>query len=107
MYLIFLFQEAHIAGGKITRTAVRSTAVDFSYPYFETPVGIVSRKPLPLPKYRAIMWPFQIELWIAVFFALMLMGPLYWIFLRLGPKGPVYSIDDAVFDVAKCIVMQG
>jgi hypothetical protein len=107
MYLIFLFQEAHIAGGKITRTAVRSTAVDFSYPYFETPVGIVSRKPLPLPKYMAIMWPFQIELWIAVFFALMLMGPLYWIFLRLGPKGPVYSIDDAVFDVAKCIVMQG
>jgi hypothetical protein len=107
MYPLFLFQEGHIAGGEITRTAVRLTAVDFSYPYFETPIGIISRKPLPLPKYMAIMWPFQIEVWIAAFFALVLMGPVYWIFLQLGPKGPVYSIGDAVFDVGKCLVMQG
>jgi hypothetical protein len=103
----FSFQEGHIAAAEITRTAVRMAAVSFSHPYFAAPIGIISRKPHPLPKFLAIMWPFQYEVWLAVLFALLLMGPVYWIFLQVGPKGPVSSIDDAMVDVLKCLVMQG
>jgi thiol:disulfide interchange protein len=67
---------------------------------------MISKKPFPLSKYMAIVWPFQTEVWIFVLLALLLMGPTYWIFLRIGPQIMVSSIDDAVLDVVKCIIMQ-
>jgi thiol:disulfide interchange protein len=54
----------------------------------------------------AILWPFETEVWIAALIALLLMGPTYWIFLQYGTQYVVVSIEDAVFDVVKCIIMQ-
>lgn len=70
--------ECDMAAGAITITAVRGTAVDFSYPYDEDKIGFVARKPSPLPKYQALMWPFQMDVWLSVAAAMAVFWPLYW-----------------------------
>jgi hypothetical protein len=55
----------------------------------------------------AIVRPFEMEVWLAVLIAILLMGPTYWTFLQHGPEDVVTSMNDAVLDVVKCIVTQG
>ncbi len=105
-----------MAMGWITRTGVRATAVDFAYPYFVSPVGLISRyfvfvnttlpqipcniwlfrKPTPLPKYTAIVWPFSPEVWISVGVSLEAFVIIYWAFSLIGPVG--YGIDFDFWD---------
>lgn len=75
-------QEAFLAGGAITITEGRGSAVDFSYPYFETKIGFTCQKPSPLPKYQAIFWPFQLDLWIVLILALALFSLFYGVLVR-------------------------
>ncbi len=106
--------------GWITRTGVRATAVDFAYPYFVSPVGLISRcfvltphcnrynlclfrKPTPLPKYTAILWPFSSEVWISVGVSLGAFVFIYWAFSLLGPVG--YGIDFGFGDSCSQAIM--
>ncbi len=73
--------------GHITRTAIRSSAVDFSYPYFTTKVDMLTIKPVPLPKYLAIIWPYQPFVWASLAATVMFMGPVYWAFSKFGRIG--------------------
>ena len=79
-------QEGHMAMGQISITAIRETAVDFTYPYFMTNIGIVSKKPMPLPKYLAILWPFKPAVWLAMAIALVMSGPTYWMLSKICKK---------------------
>ncbi len=115
--------------GSITRTAIRSTAVDFSYPYFVTSIGLLSKKPGPLPKYGAVLWPFQTELWMGLGtdpiwpisysvrirkkmfkgIALIACCPINWLFARPRPGGldPDVSLGYASWQVLATLLTQG
>ncbi len=51
---ISIFQKVDIAIGAITVTWLRSTAVDFSVPYFEAGVGFLANIPRKLSKWAAL-----------------------------------------------------
>ena len=88
---LHVLQEAALAGGAITMTTGRGSAVDFSYPYFETKIGFLSQKPGFLPKYLAILWPFEAYLWIALLIALIGFSIFYWTVIRFIVKDPLTS----------------
>ena len=69
--------------GEITKTAIRETAVDFSYPYFMTRVGFFTKKPHPVSKLKAILWPFHVYLWICLSVTISIVCIVYWSFAKL------------------------
>ena len=97
-----------MAMGQITRTAVRATAVDFSYPYFVAMMGIVSKKPFPLPKYMAILWPFETDVWVFLICTLAASGLLDWTFSKLRSRGrrEKVSFGMAYFHAYQILFMQ-
>ena len=66
--------------GKITLTTLRDTAVDFSYPYFFDRLGFISKKPSPISKLTAILWPYQDIVWITIVAAVPFFSVIYWMF---------------------------
>ena len=76
-----------MAMGGIARSTARETAVDFSYPSFTTKIDFVTKKPQPLPKFHAVWWPFNNDLWISVFMSLVLFSMGYWCFSKLDKEG--------------------
>ena len=91
------FKETFLAGGAITITQGRGTAVDFAYPYFETRLGIISQKPSPLPRYQAIFWPFSFETWIVLLITVILFSVFYWVLIKHILK------DDTLHYPAFCV----
>ena len=85
--LNIFMQEADLAMGAITHTQIRDTAVDFSFPYFFTGIGFYSKKPYRHSKFLAILWPFDIYLWLALIAAVPTTAAVYWIFALLHYKG--------------------
>ncbi len=67
------------------------------------------RKPSPLPKYTAIVWPFTPELWASVVVSAAAFVLIYWAFSILGPFG--YGIDfhfgDSCWHVALVLLSKG
>lgn len=106
-----IFKECEMAIGHITRTAERDTAVDFTYPYFVTMVGIISKKPKLLPKYMAILWPFHFKVWLCLVLSLMLGLVAYLMLLAVGSLalGDKSNLIDTtiVLKILSPIVMQG
>ena len=98
-----------MAMGAITQTPVRDTAVDFSYPYFFTGIGFLSKKPYPLSKFMAIVWPFDMHLWIALIVAVPATAAVYWIFAMLQCSDEIenISIGTSVSQVLQILVYQG
>ncbi len=41
---------------------------------------MLCRKPSPLPKYLAILWPFENEVWMGLVLVIVFSGPVYWFF---------------------------
>jgi hypothetical protein len=109
----FFYQDVHMAMGTITRMADRDRAVDFTYPYFVSMVGIISLKPKLLPKHMAILWPFQKEIWMCLVLSLVVGVVAYWMLSVLGSMalGEKDSIDDdlsvIIFRIASPLVGQG
>ena len=98
----FFCQETFFAGGAITITQGRGSAVDFAYPYFETRLGIISQKPPPLPRYQAIFWPFDLDLWIALLITVVMFTPFFWVLVRLilkdsAMRNPALSVFETLF----------
>ncbi len=86
-YKSILIQVVTMAAGMITRTGLRATAVDFSSAVFFSGTGLVSRKPGPLPKYLAILWPYTTVMWLVIVIAVVVTIIVYWAFSKLGPSG--------------------
>ena len=95
--------------GAITQTPIRDTAVDFSSPYFFTGIGFYSRKPYPLSKSMAIVWPFDMYLWIAIIVAVPASATIYWIFAMLQCKDGKESISfgTSLSQILQILVYQG
>ena len=98
-----------MAMGAITRTSLRDTAVDFSYPYFITRVGFVTRKPTPLPKVMAILWPYRLNVWATFAVTLVVFNLVNWIFSRIYKKGfnPTFNLGKIVLQVSQLTAIKG
>ena len=59
-------QEADIAAAAVTITADRETVVDFSFPYWEEPSGILIRRPGEGSKLLTLLKPLQWSVWATV-----------------------------------------
>ena len=95
--------------GEITKTAIRETAVDFSYPYFMTRVGFFTKKPLPLSKLNAILWPFHEYLWICLSGTIPIFCLVYWFFskFRFGMgKFQKLTLGESVTHVMEVFIRQ-
>ena len=82
-----MIQVADLAIGSITITAARSEAVDFSIPYSEEKIGLVSQIPFALPKWKAMFWPFEYSLWLAIVLSFLLFGTFYHLYLSMTNDG--------------------
>ena len=93
--------------GSITHSATRDTAVDFSYPYFYTGIGYYCLKPYPLSKFMAVLWPFDIYLWIALIAAVPTTAAVHWLFSMFHFKDGIksVSIGASLFQVLKVLVI--
>ena len=98
-----------MAMGAITRTSLRDTAVDFSYPYFTERTGFMTRKPSPLPKVMAILRPYKIKVWTAFAIALVAFNIVYWMVCRIYNKGfsPSFNLGKIILQVCQLTVTKG
>ena len=95
--------------GKITLTPLRDTAVDFSYPYFFDRLGFISKKPSPISKLTAILWPYQNIVWITIAAAVPFFSFIYWMFSKIQQDGRRSELSFGVVlqEVSQMLVMQG
>ena len=95
--------------GKITLTPLRDTAVDFSYPYFFDRLGFISKKPSPISKLTAILWPYQDIVWITIVAAVPFFSLIYWMFSKIQQDGRRSELSFGVVlqEVSQMLVMQG
>ena len=98
-----------MAMGAITRTTIRDTAVDFSYPYFITRVGFITKKPSQIPNVKAILSPFGIIVWITLAVSLPAFAMIYLTFSKIDKDGftPNFNLGKAIMQVSQMLVMQG
>ena len=102
----FHIKEADLAMGDITRTSIRETAVDFSFPYFVTRVGYFTRKPYPLPRIMSILWPFKEFLWLCLAVTLPIFSVTYWIMSKFQPGHQNLVLQDLVTHVMMIFLYQ-
>ena len=95
--------------GIITLTPQRDTAVDFSYPYFFNRLGFISKKPGPLSKLMAILWPYQTFVWITMAVSVPFFSLIFWTFLNLQNEGRGKKLAFGIVlqEVSQMLVMQG
>ena len=95
--------------GSITLTPLRDTAVDFSYPYFFTRLGFITKKPGPLPKFTAILGPYQKIVWLTISIAIPSFSLIYWTLssIREGQRRKMLKFGAVIEEVSKMLVMQG
>ncbi|KAI0208463.1 Glutamate receptor ionotropic, delta-1 [Lamellibrachia satsuma] len=65
-------KDADMAAAGLTITADRRTAVDFSFPYWEEPSGILIRRPGEGSKILSLLKPLQWSVWVAIIFEVLL-----------------------------------
>ena len=102
----FHVKEAHLAMGDITRTVIRETAVDFSFPYFITRVGYFTKKPYPLPRILSIVWPFKEFLWLCLVVTLPIFSLIYWLIAKFQPGHQNLGLQDLVTHVMMIFLYQ-
>ena len=90
-----------MAMGAITQTKIRETAVDFSYPYFMTNIGFITRKPSRVPKFLAIMWPYKNNAWVAFTITLVVFNLTTWMVSRVYKKefSPNFNLGKMILHV--------
>ena len=95
--------------GKITLTPLRDTAVDFSYPYFFDRLGFISKKPSPISKLTAILWPYQNIVWITIAAAVLFFSFIHWMFSKIQLEGrrKELGFGAVLQEVSQMLVMQG
>ena len=98
-----------MAMGGIARNIDRETVVDFSYQSFSTRIGFVTKKPQLLPKFHAVWWPFNNDLWISVFMSLVLFSLGYWCFSKVDKEGFIqnFNFGKSLAQTLKIMTMKG
>ena len=95
--------------GAITQTPIRDRVVDFSYPYFFTSMGIMSKKPSPLSKLMAIVWPYNKNVWISLVVATVIFILIHWILSKIEKvrSRRKLSFVKSVQEISQMLLMQG
>ena len=95
--------------GAITQTPIRDRVVDFSYPYFVTSIGIMSKKPSPLSKLMAIVWPYNKNVWISLIVATIIFILIHWILSKMekASSKQKLSFGKSVKEIGQMLLMQG
>ena len=95
--------------GAITRTYERDTVVDFSYPYYLTSIGVITKKPTPIPNIKALFWPFGYIVWICLAISVPLFALILLTFSKVDKKGfsHGFNLGKALIQVSQMLVMQG
>ena len=95
--------------GGITRTTIRDTAVDFSYPYFVTRVGFFTKKPSPIPNVKAILGPYGNIVWMALAVSVPAFSLIFFIFSKIDKEAfeTNFTLGKAIMEVSQMLVMQG
>ncbi|XP_040573177.1 ionotropic receptor 21a isoform X2 [Lepeophtheirus salmonis] len=75
-------QEVDICLGTIVRSYEREIVIDFSETIFFTTTTFITRNPAPLPKWQAILSPFQPSLWIALVFGMLSFFVINYLFIK-------------------------
>ena len=98
-----------MAMGTITRTFLRNTAVDFSYPYFVTTIGFITRKPPFKKKLMALLWPYENRVWIALTVALLASNLMKYIVSKVYRKTfcPSFNLGNVMLSVCHTILIKG
>ncbi len=70
---------------------------------------LIFRKPSPLPKYTAIVWPFTSEVWASIGISAVCFAFIYWVFSLLGPSGYGIAFDfgDSCWHVTLALLAKG
>ena len=92
--------------GGITRTFLRNTAVDFSYPYFVTTIGFYTKKPPYETKLMALLWPYESRVWIALAVALPAFNFMNYIVSKVYQKKfcPTFNLGSVILNVCQTII---
>ena len=95
--------------GAITQTPLRDMVVDFSYPYFFTSLGVASKKPSPLSKLMAIVWPFSKQLWICLIVAIVIVIMINWTLIKMEKMScrKNFTFGKSVQEICQMLLMQG
>ena len=98
-----------MAMGSITRTFLRHTAVDFSYPYFVTTIGFITKKPGFKEKLMALLWPYENRVWIALAVALLASNFINYIVSQVYRKKfcPSFNLGNVMLSVCHTILIKG
>ena len=95
-----------MAIGSITITAPRSTVVDFSIPYVEEKWGLLSQIPFAQPKWKALFWPFHIEVWTGILLSCLIFGPIFFMVLNLSDGEIEMKLQDCILQSTKALFRQ-
>ena len=95
--------------GGITRTFLRNTAVDFSYPYFVTTIGFYTKKPPYETRLMALLWPYENRIWIALAIALPAYNFINYILSKVYLKKfcPSFNLGSVIISVSQTIFIKG
>ena len=77
--------------GTITATYTRSEVANFSWPYREDKFGMIGHQPRLLPKWQAIFWPFQLEVWLAIGMSIVLFPPILLVFVKTSERYQIHG----------------
>ena len=95
--------------GGLTRTLLRSTAVDFSYPYLVATVGFFTKKPPYEPKLMALLWPYEKRVWISLAVALPAFNVINCIVSNVYKKRfcPSFNLGNVMLNVSRTLLIKG
>ena len=83
--------EAQLAASLLVINAQRMRAVNFTLPISFEPYTMMFRRPTELTRYLLFIDPFTPMSWLAIFLALVLIGPILWVIHNLSYY---YKVND-------------
>ncbi|XP_071745192.1 ionotropic receptor 21a-like [Lepeophtheirus salmonis] len=100
-------QEVDFTVGSITQTPMREEVIDFSFTTFHTHSTFITRKPAPVPKWKSMFEPFQIELWISLIIAVFGFLFSYFLFLKVSNFEESLSFSLSSLNILGSFINQG
>ncbi|XP_064595457.1 ionotropic receptor 25a-like [Liolophura sinensis] len=92
-------QEVAMAIGPFSITALRDTVIDYTKPYMDDSIGILTRKPQRGANLFQMMRPFSTNVWVCIVVVILLGAVLLTVINRLTPYGKRHPGDqDFVVD---------
>ncbi|KAA0188380.1 Ionotropic receptor 118, partial [Hyalella azteca] len=98
----------HITVNYLTVVLDRYNAFDSTYPYKAEAFGFMVRLPKPLPKWKAVIYPFTPSTWISIGIVTLLLAVMFPILTRIevGDDSSEFQFTKALLLVAGALVAQ-